>query len=87
MAQKTARVLHFFFRLVTHCASLCCFPAPSLCRRPARTHRAGQPDRDAASLLLNTQASGEQALEPWPKQQRQLGHGSKKLNEKLPAGL
>ena len=36
-----------------HCASLRCFPAESLdlCCCPARTHRAGQTGRDAASLL------------------------------------
>ena len=38
-----------------HCASLCCFPAPSQCCCPARTHRAGQAGRDALSLLLETQ--------------------------------
>ena len=33
------------------CASLCCFPAPSQCCCPARTHRAGQAGREALSLL------------------------------------
>ena len=34
-----------------HCASLCCFPARSLCCCAARTHRVGRAGRDAASLL------------------------------------
>ena len=38
-------------------ACMCCFPAPSQCCCPARTHRAGQAGRDAWSLLKHTPPS------------------------------